>query len=232
MPKSKLTGPCFIHNCYKNSNNFRCLSDRAIEKATYKGNLQRYPYLQQGQQICFPHYMAIVKNPPSVKEREEREKEIIQYINLIETNIIPAFSTSFDINLSFGTFFFGYGKCTEIIHILFNGVFYLMVKRILFDEYLTACGHGIQPFDDHKIIIIDYNDSKTTNRTTTSSDVIKSSDEVLVSFQAKGLTDSFFRDCAKCRRSLGEFIGQNYKDDKITNMVENIIRTYGLEIMR
>ncbi|CAJ0915859.1 5582_t:CDS:2 [Entrophospora sp. SA101] len=99
-------------------------------------------------------------------------------------------------------------------------------------EYLTACGHGIQPFDDHKIIIIDYNDSKTTNRTTTSSDVIKSSDEVLVSFQAKGLTDSFFRDCAKCRRSLGEFIGQNYKDDKITNMVENIIRTYGLEIMR
>ncbi|CAJ0839883.1 14386_t:CDS:2 [Entrophospora sp. SA101] len=101
MPKSKLTGPCFIHNCYKNSNNFRCLSDRAIEKATYKGNLQRYPYLQQGQQICFPHYMAIVKNPPSVKEREEREKEIIQYINLIETNIIPAFSTSFDINLSF-----------------------------------------------------------------------------------------------------------------------------------
>ncbi|CAH1767705.1 13434_t:CDS:2, partial [Entrophospora sp. SA101] len=98
--------------------------------------------------------------------------------------------------------------------------------------YLTACGHGIQPFDDHKIIIIDYNDSKTTNRTTTSSDVIKSSDEVLVSFQAKGLTDSFFRDCAKCRRSLGEFIGQNYKDDKITNMVENIIRTYGLEIMR
>ncbi|CAJ0829574.1 6080_t:CDS:2, partial [Entrophospora sp. SA101] len=99
-------------------------------------------------------------------------------------------------------------------------------------QYLTACGHGIQPFDDHKIIIIDYNDSKTTNRTTTSSDVIKSSDEVLVSFQAKGLTDSFFRDCAKCRRSLGEFIGQNYKDDKITNMVENIIRTYGLEIMR
>ncbi|CAJ0925510.1 16790_t:CDS:2 [Entrophospora sp. SA101] len=205
MPKSKLTGPCFIHNCYKNSNNFRCLSDRAIEKATYKGNLQRYPYLQQGQQICFPHYMAIVKNPPSVKEREEREKEIIQYINLIETNIIPAFSTSFDINLSFGQ---------------------------VWMEYLTACGHGIQPFDDHKIIIIDYNDSKTTNRTTTSSDVIKSSDEVLVSFQAKGLTDSFFRDCAKCRRSLGEFIGQNYKDDKITNMVENIIRTYGLEIMR
>nr|CAG8685512.1 1474_t:CDS:2 [Entrophospora candida] len=101
MPKSKLTGPCFIHNCYKNSNNFRCLSDRAIEKATYKGNLQRYPYLQQGQQVCFPHYMAIVKNFPSVKEREEREKEIIQYINLIETNIIPAFSTSFDINLSF-----------------------------------------------------------------------------------------------------------------------------------
>ncbi|CAJ0912556.1 15506_t:CDS:2, partial [Entrophospora sp. SA101] len=141
--------------------------------------------------------------------------------------------------------------------------------------YLTACGHGIQPFDDHKIIIIDYNDSKTTNRTTTSSDVIKSSDEVLVSFQAKGLTDSFFRDCAKCRRirtvtvygvlfeceltlsklllsittttfqllktklvnysainDNGEFIGQNYKDDKITNMVENIIRTYGLEIMR
>ncbi|CAJ0632271.1 12152_t:CDS:2 [Entrophospora sp. SA101] len=27
----------------------KCLSDRAIEKATTKGNLQRYPYLQQGQ---------------------------------------------------------------------------------------------------------------------------------------------------------------------------------------
>ncbi|CAJ0825461.1 12181_t:CDS:2 [Entrophospora sp. SA101] len=47
MPKSKLTSPCSIHNCDKNSNNFRCLSDRAIEKATTKGNLQRYPYLQQ-----------------------------------------------------------------------------------------------------------------------------------------------------------------------------------------
>ncbi|CAH1761008.1 14192_t:CDS:2, partial [Entrophospora sp. SA101] len=66
MPKSKLTSPCSIHNCDKNSNNFRCLSDRAIEKATTKGNLQRYPYLQQ-----------------------------------VETNIIPAFSTSSDINLSF-----------------------------------------------------------------------------------------------------------------------------------
>ncbi|CAJ0831879.1 186_t:CDS:2 [Entrophospora sp. SA101] len=41
MPKPKLTGPCSIHNCDKNSNNFRCLSDRAIEKATTKGNLQK-----------------------------------------------------------------------------------------------------------------------------------------------------------------------------------------------
>ncbi|CAJ0637500.1 4060_t:CDS:10 [Entrophospora sp. SA101] len=31
---------------------------------------------------------------------------------------------------------------------------------------------------------------------------------------------------------MGEFIGQHYKDDRITNMVENIIRTYGLEITR
>nr|CAG8641355.1 11079_t:CDS:2 [Entrophospora candida] len=40
MPKSRLTGPFSIHNCDKNSNNFRCLSDKAIEKATTKGNLQ------------------------------------------------------------------------------------------------------------------------------------------------------------------------------------------------
>ncbi|CAJ0905717.1 15670_t:CDS:2 [Entrophospora sp. SA101] len=45
---------------------------------------------------------AIVENPPSIKEREEREEEIIQYIDPVETNIIPAFSTSSDINLSFG----------------------------------------------------------------------------------------------------------------------------------
>lgn len=52
---------------------------------------------------------------------------------------------------------------------------------------MTACGRGIQPSDDHEIIIIDDNDSTTT----TSSGVIKSNDEVSVSFQAKGLTDSF-----------------------------------------
>lgn len=75
MPNSKLTGPCSIHNCDKNSNNFRCLSDRAIEKATTKGNLRRYPYLQQNHQVCFPHYMAIVENPPPLKEREAIEEE-------------------------------------------------------------------------------------------------------------------------------------------------------------
>ncbi|CAH1767594.1 12331_t:CDS:2, partial [Entrophospora sp. SA101] len=36
-----------------------------------------------------------------LNEREEREEEIIQYIDPVETNIIPAFSTSSDINLSF-----------------------------------------------------------------------------------------------------------------------------------
>ncbi|CAG8455052.1 21251_t:CDS:2 [Dentiscutata erythropus] len=63
MPKSKINhGPCSIYNCDKSSNDFRCLSNLAIRKASAKGNLRLYPYLQPGYQICSPHYTAIVEN--------------------------------------------------------------------------------------------------------------------------------------------------------------------------
>ncbi|RIB02682.1 hypothetical protein C2G38_2149885 [Gigaspora rosea] len=63
MPKSKINhGPCSIYNCNKSSNDFRCLSNLAIRKASAKGNLRLYPYLQPGYQICSPHYTAIVEN--------------------------------------------------------------------------------------------------------------------------------------------------------------------------
>lgn len=62
MPKKKVNiGPCSVHNCTKNSNDFRRLSDMAIRKASAAGTLQQYSYLQPGQQICLPHYMVIVE---------------------------------------------------------------------------------------------------------------------------------------------------------------------------
>ncbi|CAG8826175.1 12855_t:CDS:1, partial [Gigaspora margarita] len=63
MPKSKINhGPCSIYNCDKSFNDFRYLSNLAIRKASAKGNLYFYPYLQPGYQICSPHYTAIVEN--------------------------------------------------------------------------------------------------------------------------------------------------------------------------
>ncbi|CAG8812734.1 23296_t:CDS:1, partial [Gigaspora rosea] len=63
MPKQKINhGPCSVYNCVKSSNDFRCLTNLAIRKASTKGNLQLYPYLQPGNQICSPHYTAIVEN--------------------------------------------------------------------------------------------------------------------------------------------------------------------------
>ncbi|CAG8482014.1 hypothetical protein C2G38_2207238 [Gigaspora rosea] len=63
MPKNKINhGPFSIYNCDKSSNDFRCLSNLAIRKASAKGNLRLYPYLQPGYQICSPHYTAIVEH--------------------------------------------------------------------------------------------------------------------------------------------------------------------------
>ena len=42
MPKLKLTSPCSVYNCDKISNNFRCLSEKAIEKVTIKENILIY----------------------------------------------------------------------------------------------------------------------------------------------------------------------------------------------
>jgi hypothetical protein len=62
MPKKKVNiGPCSVHNCTKNSKDFRRLSDSAVRKASAAGTLQQYSYLQTGQQICLPHYMIIVE---------------------------------------------------------------------------------------------------------------------------------------------------------------------------
>ena len=35
MLKPKLTGPCSVYNCDKNSNNFRCLSEKNYRKSNY-----------------------------------------------------------------------------------------------------------------------------------------------------------------------------------------------------
>lgn len=63
MPKAKTNkGPCCVHNCNKESNEFRRLTDNAMAKASAAETLKQYQYLQPGQQICHSHYMTIVES--------------------------------------------------------------------------------------------------------------------------------------------------------------------------
>jgi hypothetical protein len=79
MPQSKLTGPCSVHNCTHEAQKFRRLTEHAWEKALTHGTLQQYPYLQHGQQLCYPfHYLAIVEpGRHESKEKQTAEHDIM-----------------------------------------------------------------------------------------------------------------------------------------------------------
>ena len=72
MPKPKTnTGPCSIHDCKKESTEFRRLTENAMAKALAADTLKQYPYLKPDQQICLSHYMAIVESIHSSHKQEE-----------------------------------------------------------------------------------------------------------------------------------------------------------------
>jgi hypothetical protein len=51
-----------VQGCTNTSGDFRRLTKRALEQASAFQTLMQYPYLQQQQEICYPHYMQIVEN--------------------------------------------------------------------------------------------------------------------------------------------------------------------------
>ena len=74
MAPQRLLGTCSIHQCSKNSSNFRRLTQAAYNKAKVNGSLTLYPYLQLHDVICFPHYTFIVKENKVYHQNHENNE--------------------------------------------------------------------------------------------------------------------------------------------------------------
>jgi len=82
MPPQKLLGPCSVHQCSKNSSDFRRLTEIAYNKAKEHGALILYPNLQLYDIICFSHYISIVENYHQNNEKESEPELSSEGISL------------------------------------------------------------------------------------------------------------------------------------------------------
>lgn len=57
----KNLGPCSIHNCNIESNQYRGITSYALRKAKEKGTFRQYNYLEIGKQLCYSHYLNIIE---------------------------------------------------------------------------------------------------------------------------------------------------------------------------
>ncbi|CAJ0745154.1 24398_t:CDS:2, partial [Entrophospora sp. SA101] len=60
MP-NKIHGPCSVQNCQSSQSRYRTFTKCAYDKAVKKGSYPIYNYLEIGQPICYPHYLAIAE---------------------------------------------------------------------------------------------------------------------------------------------------------------------------
>jgi len=73
MPKPKNLGPCVISDC-NNSAPYRKLQTGTIEKIRSKDLENKYYFLEEGNQLCFKHYMKIVEPDRHDKDKQNRMK--------------------------------------------------------------------------------------------------------------------------------------------------------------
>ncbi|CAG8721356.1 19632_t:CDS:2 [Dentiscutata erythropus] len=77
----KNESPCSIQNCSRNSTIFRKITLIAYKKAQTKGTLKQYDYLEIRQEICYSHYLDIVK-----PDRHLKKKPLVEQANIIVTD--------------------------------------------------------------------------------------------------------------------------------------------------
>lgn len=73
MPKPKNLGPCVISDC-NNPAPYRKLQTGTIEKIRSKDLENKYYFLEEGNQLCFKHYMKIVEPDRHDKDKQNRLK--------------------------------------------------------------------------------------------------------------------------------------------------------------
>ncbi|CAG8766237.1 11446_t:CDS:2, partial [Dentiscutata erythropus] len=125
------------------SKDFRCLSSLAIKKASIKGNLQSYPYLLPGHQICSLHYTAIVENQLPTPAPAQNES-----YNEVSTPTLP-------INLSLGS-----GATCDTINTLSNTGILVTYQTVYNYKKKIAGKHPIRVkkyFNDNKNLFCIYN---------------------------------------------------------------------------
>jgi hypothetical protein len=83
----KNLGPCSIHNCQINSNQYRGITTNALRKAKENGTFDQYNYLEFGKQLCYPHYLSIIE-PDRNKKLQTNSIRNNPNIPNIQNNVI------------------------------------------------------------------------------------------------------------------------------------------------